>query len=169
MSKITSLLFVLLFWPAIAMQAQYGSSGAGKTNLPPHTQATCPWLSPGSAATALGGDVSVTVNVTNLSEGSCRFSRQQGSHDSLEIAVSMASLPTCSGEHTTLRGIGNEAARCRFAGAHGEAVEMVSSRVRDEHFTVTLTWRGPKAAAHSPDEQDDALEQAAEQVAGNLY
>jgi hypothetical protein len=46
---------------------------------------------------------------------------------------------------------------------------MVSSRVRDLHFTVTLTTREQKSQAKPADLQDDALEQIAEQVAGNLY
>jgi cell division protein ZapA (FtsZ GTPase activity inhibitor) len=46
---------------------------------------------------------------------------------------------------------------------------MVSGRVRDLHFTVTLTSSGQKSAVKLPDVQEDALEQIAEQIAGNLF
>jgi hypothetical protein len=127
---------------------------------------TCPWLSQGSAAHALGGDVSVTVSTANPSEGSCRFSRQQGPPDFLEIRVSKSSLSKCPADATQLKGIGNQAERCRLPGYHSEVVDMISSRIRDLHFTVTLTLHGPKK---SQNPQEDPLEQVAEQVAGSLY
>jgi hypothetical protein len=132
-------------------------------------QATCPWLTAGTAARALGGAVSVSVNTTQSNGGVCRFLKVQDSRDSLEVQVSEASLPACSGEHTKLVGIGNEADKCRLTGSHGETVEMVSSRVRDLHFNVTLTSFGQRVSVRSPDEPEVPLEQIAEQVAGNLY
>jgi hypothetical protein len=162
------LLFLLLSTTAATGQTPYGtpsqSQGAAKTS----PQSMCPWLTQGNAARALGGDASVTVNVANTREGSCRFFRQNELPDMLQIVVSRVNLPACPAESLKLRGIGNEAARCRQPGSHGEAVEMVSSRVRDLRFTVTLTSRKSKSVKAS-DPQDDALEQVAEQVAGNLY
>lgn len=155
----------LLLSPAVMAQTQYGSTT--KPGSITHAQAGCPWLTGGSAAHALGGDVSVTVKLSE-GEGACSFSRQ-GAADSLEIAVSKAALSTCPPGSTSLRGIGNEALSCRHGGPHGDSVEMISSRVREVYFTVTVTTHSQKTPAKPDDPQNDALEQIAEQVAGNLY
>ena len=165
-------LFLLLLFAssAAAAQTQYDTPTAPRSNPQAQPQNTgCPWLTQGTAARALGRDVSVSVNVSNTGEGSCRFSQQPGSPDSVEILVSKTALPTCPPDSTNLKGIGNEAARCKRPGSHGEVVEMVSSRVRDRYFTVTLASREQKGSVKSSDPQDDELEQIAEQVAGSLY
>jgi hypothetical protein len=159
----------LLLSSALAMHAQYGTPAASPNHPPAATSVVCPWLTQGSAAHALAGNVSVTVKVADSGEGSCRFARQQDSHDSLEIAVSKGAQRTCSTQATSLRGIGNEAARCKLSSTRGESAEMISSRVRDLFFTVTLVSRNQRAAAKPVDPQEDGLEQVAEQVAGNLY
>lgn len=157
-------LLCLLFCPTVMAQSKYGN--AAKPGSMAHAQTGCPWLTEGSAAHALGGDVSVTAKVSDMGEGRCSFVRQQ---DSLEILVSKAALPTCPGGSTALRGIGNEAWSCMAHASQGEAVEMISSRVRDFHLVVTLTTHAPKRPPKPEDLQNDALEQVAEQVAGNLY
>ena len=157
----------LLLVSGAAAQTQYGT--APKAGPTAHARTGCPWLTQGNAAWALDGDVSVTVNVSNIGEGSCVFSRQQAPSDSLEILVSKSALPACPPESGTLKGIGNEAATCRPPASHGESREMINSRVRDLHFTVTRASRRQKSTAKLTDAQDDELEQIAEQVAGNLY
>ena len=158
-------LLCLLISSGAMAQTQYGS--AAKPGSIPHTNTGCPWLTEGSAAHALGGAVSVTVKVSE-SEGTCSFSRQDTA-DSLGITVSKAALTACPAGSTSLKGIGNDASSCRLGGQHGDSVEMISSRVRDLHFTVTFTAREHKNPAKTDDPQNDALEQIAEQVAGNLY
>jgi len=160
-----AVLCLLLSASAFA-QTQYGSPA--KPGPVTHPQTGCPWLTEGSAAHALGGEISASVKVAE-GQGTCTFSRQQVPMDSLEISVSKAALPACPSGSTSLRGIGNEALTCRHGGAHGDMVEMVSSRVRDQNFTVTLTTRSQKNAGKADDPQNDALEQVAEQIAGNLY
>jgi hypothetical protein len=150
-------------------QAQYNAPPAKQSNSMAMSPVTCPWLTAGSAARALGGDVSVNVSATQNNDGSCNFLKLQDSRNSLEVQVSKASLAGCPGEHTSLVGIGNEAAKCRLPGPHGVTVEMVNSRVRDVHFNVTLTVVDRRVSAKSPDEPEMPLEQIAEQVAGNLY
>jgi hypothetical protein len=170
---LNSVLFSLLLFSSAALgQTQYGTTP--KSAAPARAGHGCPWLTEGSAARALGGQVSVTVKVSDMGEGLCSFARQPGSADSLEILVSKAALPACPAESTSLKGIGNEAATCRSHSSRAEAVEMISSRVRDLHFTVTMTTHAQKTAAKPADSQpadpqNDALEQIAEQVAGNLY
>jgi hypothetical protein len=161
---------MLLGLAAAPLRAQYDDPANAKKEMHPSAQtashAACPWLSEGSAAHALGGDVFVTVNVANSNEGSCRFSRQPWSADSLEIVVGKTAMPGCPAGAPQPRGIGNEAARCRVPGSRPESAEMISSRVRDVHFTVTLNIPGQRKAQNTA---DDALEQLAEQVAGSLY
>lgn len=163
------LLLLSLTSLAATVCAQYSGSAYPRNSPRPESQIICPWLTQGSAAKALGGDVSVTVSVSNTGEGSCKFQIQHEPLNSLEILVSKAKLPTCPAESTKLIGIGNEAVKCRLSGSNGETAEMVSSRVRDVYMTVTLTVRGEKTPAKSTDRQGDLLEQVAEQVAGNLY
>ena len=167
----SSLVLLLLVSSAVAVEAQYNTPGKVQSNSQARSQATCPWLSLGSAEKVIGGDASVSVNVSNSGEGACKFSRQQvaGDLNSLEIIVSKVRLSACPAGSTTLTGIGNEAAACRHRGSHGETAEMVSSRVRDLYFTVTLTSPLQKAATKPSGEQDDSLEQIAEQIAGNLF
>jgi len=157
-------LLCLLFCSTVMAQSKYGN--AAKPGSMAHAQTGCPWLTEGSAAHALGGDVSVTAKVSDMGEGRCSFARQQ---DSLEILVSKAALPTCPGGSTALKGVGNDALTCRHGEQHSDSVEMISSRVRDFHFTITLTARGEKMPAKPDDPQTDTLEQVAEQVAGSLY
>jgi len=168
MRALILLLLSLSFF--VASVCAKNSSPAYPQNSP-HSgpQTICPWLTQGSAARALGGDVSVTVSVSSTSEGSCKFKVQHETPNSLEILVSKTKLPTCPVESTKLIGIGNEAMRCRLPASNGETAEMVNSRVRDVHMNVTLTTRGEKAPDKTSDRQRDVLEQIAEQVAGNLY
>jgi hypothetical protein len=160
----TLLFLLLLAYSTAAVQAQYDKPSGPQSGSQPRSRTTCPWLTQGSASRVLGGDVSTKVSVSDTGEGSCRFLREQRSPDALKILVSKNALASCPTESTELKGIGNQAAMCRVKG-----LEMVSGRVRDLHFTVTLTSRGQKSPAKLPDVREDALEQIAEQIAGNLF
>jgi hypothetical protein len=166
-TRIVFLLSLLAF--AARVYAQNSSSAYPQNSPRSGSQTICPWLTQGSAARALGGDVSVTVSVPSTGEGSCKFKLRHETLNSLEILVSKAKLPTCPADGTKLIGIGNEAVRCRLRDSNGETAEMVSSRVRDVHMNVKLTTHGEKAPAKTLDRQGDVLEQIAEQVVGNLY
>lgn len=167
-----TLVFVLLAACTATAQTQYGAS----TTSPIRSQAVskspistgCPWLTAGTAARALGGDVSTAVSMSNTLEGICRFSTEPGPRDFLEIRVSKTVLPACPAGSADLRGIGNQASRCVPPASHSRGIEMVSSRVRDLYFTVTLASHGAKTGPKA-DPSSDALEQIAEQVAGSLY
>lgn len=158
----TFLLLLVLF-----SGSQYSAPSAQPKAAPPPAKRVCPWLTAGSAAHALGGDVFVTVTVSNGNIGSCRFSRQDGSANALEVTVAKDATAACPADSARLAGIGNEATRCRIPAAHGDTAEMLSSRVRDLHFSVVL--REQKSTAKPADTQADALEQLGEQVAGNLF
>ena len=163
-------LFVIaLLSSPMALSAQYTNpapqASAPQAKLPP----ACPWLTLGTAAKMLGGDVTAVLNVSDSGEGSCKFSRIQGSPEVLEIVVKKADFPGCPTDSVALRGIGNEAAICRHAGPNGEVVQMVSSRVRDQHFVVTITSRAHEKAVKAQDPQEEPVARIAEQVAGSLF
>jgi hypothetical protein len=158
----------LLLLLVVFSGSQYNTTGPSRSGPQATTIATCPWLTEGSAARALGGDVNATAASSSAQEGSCRFVRRNEPSDSLEVKVSENVLPACPAKSTPLTGIGNEAENC-ISGSHDERTEIVSGRVRDLYFTLALVVHGQKRAAKSSDPQDDALEHLAEQVAGNLF
>jgi hypothetical protein len=163
-------LLCLLFSSAAMAQTQYGT--APKPASPaPSAQTTCPWLTPGTVANFLNGDVSVTVKITNLTEGTCTFTRRQGSADyTIDVLVQKtATTPACPANTERLIAIGNEALRCHTQHSSSESIEMISFRVRDVYSAVSLTIRGTKNPDIPPDKQKDIVEQMTEQVAGNLY
>lgn len=129
---------------------------------------TCPWLTQGSAATALGGGVTATVQIAESGEGSCTFTRRDGPKEVLRIVVSKAPLESCPAESAKPKGIGNEAALCKVQRSPNEAVELLVSRVRDLHFTVSLSVHGGESPTGAS-QAEDAVKQIAEQVAGNLF
>jgi hypothetical protein len=124
----------------------------------------CPWLTVGSASTALGESSTVEVKVLPTGVGSCIFRSGQGSDvRQLEIEVAASGDESCPAGSEKLKGIGNEAVVCRMQ-EHGEWVDGVTGRVRGMHFSVKLAG-GAGDGAH----RREAVEQAAEQVAGSLY
>jgi hypothetical protein len=153
-------LLICLF--AIAGTASHAQSPAP---LP----AACPWVTQGSAARALGAEVSVALNLIASGEGSCTFSRMQQSDAFLKVEVSKAALSSCGAGSTKLKGVGNEAMRCALPGSGDQGGEMISGRVRDLHFVITFEPQGKKSPANSADAQEDILQLIAEQVAGNLF
>ncbi len=133
-----------------------------------NAQPVCRWLTEGSAATLLGGPVTVSARLLPSGEGSCAFSRQQGtSFYLLEITVANSALAACPPGSQKLSGIGNEAVECKSTRSSGETIDVVSSRVRAVYFTTGLTVRGKNTSA-VPTSKQSVVQQVAEQVAGNL-
>lgn len=152
---------LLIAWAAGLGRAEVSSQNASPVTF------SCPWLTAGTAAHALGGDISVTGSLTKATEGACRFSRNDQRMNSLDIVVGGDAVPTCPASSAHVVGVGNDAARCKMSAPHGEMVEMLSSRVRDVHFAVIL--HAPKHGEKSIGAEQDMLEQIAEQVAGSLF
>jgi hypothetical protein len=157
---------LLLLLSAASVCAQSGAGAYGNRQA---SATTCPWLTAGTAAGVLGGDVAANMSVTSLTEGTCRFARSGETMRFLEIRVSAAPLPDCPAGSSPLHAIGNEAQRCRVSLPRGESEEMVSGRVRDVHFTVTMAGHRDKPGAKSPDAEDDDIVKIADEVAGSLY
>jgi hypothetical protein len=129
----------------------------------------CAWLTEGSAASLLGGEVSPTASLSDSGEGSCKFMRRQEPFDSLEVTVSKSALPTCPPISTNLVGIGNPTSMCRILGAHGLAAVLISGRVRDFYFTVSVDYSKRKTPPQSTELREDLMALVADQVAGNLF
>ena len=135
----------------------------------------CPWLSTGSARTALGGDVTVTAHSQSNWEGSCRFARQAaGVTQAIDIQVSKVNSHPCPDGGMKLKALGNEAVRCLGSTSSGQRAEIIAGRVRDAYFVITATGLSQSEYAppmeHSADTYGASLiERLAEQVVGNLY
>jgi hypothetical protein len=145
-----------------------GASRAQSPSAAP-LPAGCPWLTQGSAAKALGGAVSATAHLSDAGEGWCNFSRREKPDAFLKVEVSKTALPSCGADSAKLRGVGNEAMRCLIPGSGDQRGEMISGRVRDLHFVITLEAGAKKTPTDAAGAQEDVLQQVAEQVAGNLF
>lgn len=155
-----------LFVCALAAGAQ---TMAGGHSDKPVTATQCHWLTSGTAANVLGGDVTATISGSDMNEGSCRFVRRDASMGSLEIHVSAQPLRGCPAGSAPLHGIGNEAQRCVISREHGMAEDMASGSVRNLHFSVTLSLPGNRRSGKNADPADDPVARIADEVAGNLY
>lgn len=130
----------------------------------------CPWITQGSVAKLVEGDVKPSIQAANDKQGSCSFSRSDGKVAyALEVSVGPEANGTCPKGSSELRGIGNDAYFCIVKRSSFESVERVSGRVRETFFTVTLSASGPRSPIMPDDAQRRVLEQAAELVAGNLF
>lgn len=132
--------------------------------------ASCPWLTPGSAAAILGGDVTSAVQATDVAAGSCHFSRLHNSAQyELNIYVAQNDLWTCPAASDKLVGIGTGAVQCGVTRSSADVMEQIDGQVRDLHFTITLSTKGTTLSTAQRQAQREALRRAAEQIAGNLF
>jgi hypothetical protein len=136
----------------------------------------CPWLTSGTAATLLGGEVSVTAHVEGAFAGSCRFVQQSGaSSASIEILVGPTDSHACSQDKVKLKAIGNEAVQCRRTDSPTQQSDIIAGRIRDVYFVVNMTNVAGATRQEPADPKladtygASALERVAEQVVGNLY
>lgn len=132
----------------------------------------CPWVTVGSAATALGGDPTSVVQLSEKAkgEGLCTFSfADAASKQMLKVVVGKAAQNPCPSGSTPLSGVGNEAIMCTIRHGSEEVVEIIVSRVRDTHFTISISIRRKGSKNASVGHYEDGLKMVAEQVAGNLF
>jgi hypothetical protein len=131
---------------------------------------SCPWLNQGSAEAALGGSVSAAVQVSDSGEGSCTFSRDQGtSKETLKIVVQKKPLPSCPAGSPGVKGIGNEAVECTVRQSAQESAQRIVSRVRGTYFTVSITPAEQQPASAESSRSDSTIERVAQLVSGNLF
>jgi hypothetical protein len=137
---------------------------------------TCPWLSTGTAATALGGDVTVTAHSENNWQGECHFKPQAaGAMQEIDIHVSKVESHPCPEGSARVKALGNEAVQCSRSTLHDAHADTIAGRVRDAWFEITMTnipaaTSEPSGITHPADPYGASLLlRLAEQVAGNLY
>lgn len=143
-----------------------------------HAETSCPWLNRATAAGALGGLASETVQTIAAAGDACLFQYQKETtmYD-LQIEVheigpsasdAMADPSRCLSQAISLKGIGNEATMCAvdFNSFHGE---RVVGRVRDKMFVVRLGSSMKKDSKMTSEVLQLNTRGIAEQVAGSLF
>jgi hypothetical protein len=139
------------------------------------TPTICPWFSTGSAATVLGGPVTLSAHVEGNQQGSCRFTRESdGKERVLEITIGKEDTHVCPPGSMKLVALGNEATQCKSTNAKGVRLDVIAGRMRNVYFTVSTSDVLDAAtvpAAHEPPFDPfsaSVLERVTEQVVGNL-
>ena len=140
------------------------------------TPALCPWLSTGSAETALGGGVKLNAQSENNWQGSCHFAHTAGgSTQSIDIQISKVNTHPCPDGSAKIKALGNEAVQCVRPGPSRGQMNTIAGRMRDAYFEITMTdvpyaTREEPASSRPVDPYSATLlERIAEQVVGNLY
>jgi hypothetical protein len=152
------LLFSAIFL-AVSLSAQNYPTKKPATSLPPSsTGATCPWVTEGSAAKVLGGEVHAILNVASPTQGTCTFVNTARPQEQLKVLVGAANVPACPAGSAKVIGVGDQASRCHLP----HSAQMISGNVRTVDMAITLS-------GSSGNQSDDAIQQIAEQVAGNLF
>jgi hypothetical protein len=149
-----------LFFPAvffaISLSAQNYPTKKPPSSLPSSSAATtCPWLTEGSAAKVLGGEVHVILNVASPTQGTCTFVKTARPQEQLKVLVGAGNIPSCPAGSARVIGVGDQASRCHLP----HSAQMISGNVRAVDMAITL----------SGNPTEDAIQQIAEQVAGNLF
>jgi hypothetical protein len=116
---------------------------------------TCPWLTEGSAAKVLGGPVHAILNVASPTQGTCTFVKTARPQEQLKVLVGAGNIPSCPAGSAKVIGVGDQASRCHLP----HSAQMISGNVRAVDMAITL----------SGNQTEDAIQQIAEQVAGNLF
>jgi hypothetical protein len=148
--------------------------GGGLCHAHAHAQVTCPWLTEGTAATALGGAPDLAVKLASPQEGSCVFTfENEAARSSLEITVQNQPLSTpdlsCPAGSPSLAGVGNSAVICHAAFSPRRDRQLVLSQVRHIYFSIALTRERKDTTMPDVEKQRDRITMIAEQVAGNLF
>ena len=152
-------LFFCTFFLAASLTAQNYSTKKPPSSLPPSSAGpTCPWLTEGSAAKVLGGEVHVILNVASPTQGTCTFVKTARPQEQLKVLVGAGNVPSCPAGSAKVIGVGDQASRCHLP----HSAQMISGRVRTVDMAITLS-------SSSANQSEDAIEQIAEQVAGNLF
>jgi hypothetical protein len=149
------LLFTAVFL-AVSLSAQNYPTKKPPSSPPSSSPTpTCPWLTEGSAAKVLGGPVHAILNVASPTQGTCTFVKTARPQEQLKVLVGAGNIPSCPAGSAKVIGVGDQASRCHLP----HSAQMISGNVRAVDMAITL----------SGNQTEDAIQQIAEQVAGNLF
>lgn len=149
------LLFTAVFL-TVSLSAQNYPTKKPPSSPPSSSPApTCPWVTEGSAANVLGGPVHSILNVASPTQGTCTFVRTARPQEQLKVLVGAGNIPSCPAGSAKVIGVGDQASLCHLP----HSAQMISGNVRAVDMAITL----------SGNQTEDAIQQIAEQVAGNLF
>ncbi len=149
------LFFSTVFLAASLSAQNYPAKKPPSSPPPSNAASTCPWLTEGSAAKVLGGEVHVILNVASPTQGTCTFVKTARPQEQLRVLVGAGNVPLCPAGSAKVVGVGDQASRCHLP----HSAQMISGNVRTVDMAITL----------SGNQTEDAIQQIAEQVAGNLF
>jgi hypothetical protein len=152
-------LFFSAVFLAVSLSAQNYPAKKPPSSLPSSgAVTTCPWVTEGSAAKVLGGQVHAILNVASPTQGTCTFVKTARPQEQLKVLVGAGNIPSCPAGSARVIGVGDQASRCHLS----HSAQMISGNVRAVGIAITL-------AAGPGSQSEDAIQQIAEQVAGNLF
>jgi hypothetical protein len=149
------LLFSAVFLAASVSAQNYPAKKPPSSNPSSSAVTACPWLTEGSAAKVLGGEVHAILNVASATQGTCTFVKAARPQEQLKVLVGGGNIPSCPAGSAKVIGVGDQASRCHLP----HSAQMISGNVRTVDMAITL----------SGNQSDDAIQQIAEQVAGSLF
>jgi hypothetical protein len=99
--------------------------------------------------------VHVILNIASSNQGTCTFVKTVHPQEQLKVLVGAEKIPSCPAGSAKVIGVGDQATRCHLP----HSAQMISGNVRAVDMAITLSGNQP----------EDAIQQIAEQVAGNLF
>lgn len=159
------LLLAMATMAAAQMQQNAMSAPTAGSHIAGSNMVECPWLTRGTAAAVLGGDVSLEFAMPSHSQGSCMFRGPQDPADTLIVTVSSVAPHACGKKSVKLVGVANWASLCMTSRSQHRFIESIDGQARNTYFTVTLSLRRTKTWRS----KEVGLKHIAEMVAGNLY
>ena len=148
-----------------------GNAATEQEQAPPHEVTVptdpCSWIGSATVSALLGGSFQ-----TVRQNGICLFTLQQGSNRRAMLVSSIANSTrdspagTCNGSPEPLQGLGNTAEFCRLRSGYGA---QIVGTVRNQCFRVQVTTSNRRDPLLTPETWRMVTEEAAAQVAGNLF
>lgn len=156
------------------------AGGLAALSVPGWAANTCPWMNEATASGLLGAQATGTFTPAAATEpASCVFQESgPGAMRTLTITVETSAdgpgrirglLRQCHGTPGAMRAIGNEAEECETIRPHKLRGELAVGRVREQVFSIAISTTMKNDPVLTPQELENRIATAAEQVAGNLY
>lgn len=148
--------------------------------MPAWAGSACPWMNEMTASALLGADAKGSYAAASAAQpANCVFEGSgAGVTSTLTITVETSTdwqgriqelLRDCHGEPRGMQAIGNEAKECEVMLPRKLRGELVVGRVRDQVFSIAIVTTMRNDPVLGPEQLENRIAAAAEQVAGNLY